>query len=253
MIVANATELFMGMQSDLSVTRTRQTGGNSPQQAVTYEAMPCRTYELRYPAFNIVGARPIDIYWAVANVLHFFTGSEEAGSLRQYNKHAERFLTGDRWHGAYGAIALPQIERCVELLRSEASTRRAIVSMGEIGTDDINRPACWSFLQFLHTDAGLNLCVYQRSLNLYGVMPYDCLLLSNILHYVAKKASLEPGRLYWTVGSLHNVANSPVGTSTAPRLQGLLLPVAVLDKPTECAYMLEHKELFPNELKNFAN
>lgn len=175
----------------------------SPTTGTTLEAVPGQTFVLTRPLCNLVQRVPVDLRWAKANILHFFTGSEEAGMLRHYNKHADRFLTGDRWIGAYGAIALPQLHECVKQLIASPFTRRAVVSMGELTPQDINRPACWSFLHLLLGPNGLDLHVYQRSLSM-DVMPYDCALLCTVLRWASLEANLALGALRWTVGSLHS-------------------------------------------------
>lgn len=198
----NARKLYAAMLDAIDIEQYERQASDpeSPQGAMTYEAAPGCRFELLDPRLNVCGA--IDEAWAVANTLHFFSGSEEAEMLEKYNKHASRFVTEGVWHGAYGAIAMPQVNQCIERLTAYPNSRRAIVSMGENSPQDINRPACWSFLQFLQTRRGLNMLVYQRSLHL-KVMPYDLIVLSNLLMHVAERVNLTVGSLIWTIGSLH--------------------------------------------------
>jgi hypothetical protein len=201
----------------------------SPTRDETVEAAPGSTFVMRNADRNCVTC---DRRWAAANVLHFFSGSEEAGVLRQYCKHADRFLSGDRWVGAYGAIAVPQLRACIAKLRSSMCTRRAVISMGGLEHDDINRPACWSFLHLLVNRSGLNLLVYQRSLSM-SVFPYDCILLTNILHFAAAALHVPAGALHWTVGSLH-VKIADLQREAPGSDSPLFLPHAVLADSEEC-------------------
>lgn len=186
----------------------------SPQQGLTLEALPGQTFDMGALDRNVVTVRDIDLRWAAANALHFFARTERAGPLLKYNKHAEKFLTkyehGWMWHGAYGAIAMPQVRSCVELLRQHRQSRRAVVSMGGLShsRNDVNSPACWSFIHFLVQGDCLHTMVYQRSLNLWSVMPYDCVVLTNLARHVCLELGLDFGKaiLSWTVGSLHVVA-----------------------------------------------
>jgi hypothetical protein len=155
----------------------------------------------------VVGSRSVDLRWAVANVLYFFSGTEDAEVLLQYNRHACKYLCNGIWHGAYGAVAMPQVHECVSILRGDLGSRRAVVSMGDCLTRDINRPACWSLLHFLMCDR-LELLVYQRSLSL-SVAPYDCVLLCGVLLHVAAELGQQPGALRWCIGSLHASAVPP--------------------------------------------
>lgn len=209
--MTSASELYSAMLAAIEdCDCVRQSADpESPMQNPTREATFSSTFMLEKPWLNVPQNRPIDVKWAAANVLHFFARTEDAGILRKYNKYADRFLTGDKLLGAYGPIAVPQIERCIDLLTGSLYSRRAVVSMGELGTQDINRPPCWSLLHFLYQDYKLHMAVYQRSLNLTGVMPYDCVLLTNVLFYAAHRLNVVVGYLYWTVGSLHAAGQVP--------------------------------------------
>jgi hypothetical protein len=222
---ANATEMFLAMQRTVAESpHTRQVAApQSPQRKLTLEA-PCgKTFKLLYPRFNVVGARSFDMKWAIANLLHFFAATEGAEPLHRYNPQAGRFLEHDRWIGAYGAIAMPQIEDCIRELRIDPDSRRAIVSMGGPTPSDLHRPACWSMLHFLKQDGLLHLLVYQRSLNLHGVMPYDCIVLTNVLNHVAHHADLPLGHLQWTCGSLHYPQDSQPRPGTSHRFATIVL------------------------------
>lgn len=224
-ISINASEMFRAMWNACTYSRQRQTD-SLVQPNATIEAPPGSTFQLRSMDHNIVDCRPLDMRWAWANTLHFFSGSEHAEMLAKYNPIANRFVSNGIWRGAYGAICMPQILKCVELLREQPHTRRAIVSLGGYCEDpDANRPACISFMHFLQCSEGLCMSVYQRSLNLWGVMPYDCILLTNILHYVAKHTGLPCGTLSWTIGSLHIPLPAPVPEYSGIRNTGLLIDV----------------------------
>lgn len=235
-VLLTADAMYCSMLDDVSRAGRRRQSGNpsSPMQKQTLEAEPGMTYILARPRSNLVSCRDVDVRWAAANLLHFFADTEDASTLVRYNRHAERFAPGGQWKGAYGAIAMPQIRRCINILGEDPESRRAIVSMGEIGENDINRPACWSFLHFLYSENELDLLVYQRSLNLPGVMPYDCVLLSSILVYVATMLSLPIGSLRWTVGSLHATTPLPSVKLANARPGNLLLPTSLLCNSALC-------------------
>lgn len=232
MICRNADEAYAAMARAVErfAFGRESSDGSSPCRVPTSEAMPGSTFVVAQPKFNLVTHRPIDLRWAKANALHFFAGVEEAAPLLRVNRFAEKFLVGTKWVGAYGAVAMPQVRRCVELLRRSPMSRRSVVSMGGLSEETVNSPACWSFLHFLLGCDGLDLLVYQRSLNLVGVMPYDCVLLCNVLLYVASEVGVEPGRLRWVVGSLHVKVGDAV-TLGECRDEGLLLSPEELRDP----------------------
>lgn len=237
----NATELYIEMYSEVKKEGWRRqcTDPESAQSNPTWEARPGREFELRFPKHNVQIAVPMDPRWAVANALHFFSATEDAEMLCNFNRHAERFAPGGKWVGAYGAIAVPQVNECVERLKAHPHSRRAVVSMGGSSPQDINRPACWSFLQFLLCRNGLCMLVYQRSLNLSRVMPYDLVVLSNLLLDVARRVEQPVGSLLWTVGSLHCVELVEPNYA-GHRLQSLTIET----EPATCLAALRQPELY---------
>lgn len=251
----NATELYLAMYSDIVHSDLRRTASDGAQTNETMEAPPGRTYVFRGVHHNIVAARPIDLRWAAASTLHFFADTEEADMLIEF-RGAEKFLSresitdtddatcecgyskadhGDRimWRGAYGAHAMPQIRRCIDRLSKDHSSRRAVVTMANLDSEDINRPHCWTSLHFLICRDGLHLLVYQRSLNL-AIVPYDLVNLTNILNYVATRVDVTPAELHWTVGSLHCLSTEKPDGVHRQRNETMLYPVELLADPAKC-------------------
>ncbi len=220
----------------------------SPQKAATQEAEPGRSFDVTCPLRNIPQQRQVDLRWALANTLHFFSAREDAKPLFRYCKQAARFLDADgRWDGAYGAIAVPQLRACVELLHRGPFSRRAVVSMGGPELSTLHRPACWNFLHLLRCGPRLDLLVYQRSLNLFGVMPYDLVVLSNVMRWAAAEVGATVGCLRWTVGSLHTVGEAPSQGSWGQPTE-LLIPPALLGDADACWASLEDETLFDEVL-----
>jgi thymidylate synthase len=215
-------------------SRTRKSADPmSPCQQEVHEASPGQTFHAIAPLINVVDTRSFDLRWAVANVLHFFAETEEANVLSKYNANASKFLdaSGRFLDGAYGPIALSQLRKCVERLKACASSRRAIVYMDTDTPENVNVPSCWSFFQFLVQGSILHMCFTQRSLSL-AVMPYDAILLTNILHWVGSQLELPLYAMHWNVGSLHGDAGKQAARASVP-LQ-LLLPSALLSNPRQC-------------------
>jgi hypothetical protein len=247
-----ATELYREMRAAVDCYRNPRvtTDSTSPTQQLVLEAEPCSTFVLRRLLSNVPVQRSVDLRWATANVLHFFAATERADVLRRYCKHADRFLTDNTWHGAYGACAVPQLNRCFELLLEHPYSRRAVVSFGGLEERTVNLPRCMSFVQFLLGRDGLDMLVFQRSLSL-AVMPYDLVLLTNILNVASFAMDQFVGALRWTVGSLHTSAyDAPAAGSQA---QVLLLPELLLDSDACWEALLEPRrlpELFAGWLLN---
>lgn len=241
-MATDASELFTQMSRAVHyfANKRQSLTLGSPNHAETVEASPFQAFVLTNCLQNIPGQRSTHIHWAAANTLHFFYGSEDAKCLLRYNRLAERFAPNGHWDGAYGAIAMPQLRDCVDILTADPLSRRAIVTMGQAVPLTINRPACWNTLQFLRVGHRLHMGCFQRSLHLQNVMPYDCVLLTNILNWTAWKLKLACGELHWTVGSLHTSLTAEERNRNDANQ--CILPPDVLDDPMECKQWLYHPE-----------
>lgn len=234
----NASELYYEMARKVGVDTRTVTDPTSPAGYPVFEAKPGCSFELCRPIYNVPDFRKLNMAWAAANVLHFFAATDRADPLPKYNSEAHRFMTGNNLVGAYGTIAVPQMHRCMDLMRQHPHTRRAIVSMGPLLWQDANQPSCWSFLQFLLFRGELCLSVYQRSLMLDRVMPYDCILLTNVLNYAAQELRLPMGSLHWCIGSLHN-SRPKHEPNDCGRHVSMMLPHRLLSSPSACFDALE--------------
>lgn len=235
----NATQTYRAMLHSIAISNATRlvSDPKSPSARPMKEAIFGTQYRMLEPLDNAVGCVEFDRQWAIANTLHFFASTEKASVLRKYNRHADRFLDGDRWVGAYGAIAVPQLERCIQLLMDHPNTRRAVLSMGGLPEEPtVNLPTCWSFLHFQQCKDALSMHVYQRSLSL-KVMPYDCVVLTNVLNYAAAKCGMDVGEVVWTVGNLH--VDVCVADTIAVNKPSIVLDVDLLVSPTECYRKLE--------------
>lgn len=238
----NATELYRAMTEAIGIACRAVTDDTSPAQQMMREATPWQTFILDDPAQNVPACRRADLRWALAYTLHFFANTEQANTLTRYNKHAAKYVHNGVLDGAYGKIAMPQILTCIELLSQHPDTRRAIVQMGSLadGTNQ-NRPACWTSLHFMQVDRALSMGVFQRSLSL-NVMPYDLVLLTNILRYVSYALELPMGKLHWIVGNLH-APTKPELDADRDVVTSIMLPYAWLDSSDLCMQALESPQL----------
>lgn len=239
----NATSLYSEMAMAITACQVQRQveDPSSPCKSETIEASFGRQFVLHDICRNVPAQRVINRKWAVANILHFFSASEDATALRSINPEAERFLEKDgRWDGAYGAIAIPQVNDCIKLLNEDLESRRAVVEMGHAEPRTINRPACWSNLHFMMQYKRLHLHCYQRSLHLHRVMPYDLTVLTNLLNTVAWALKVEAGFFYWTIGSLHITPQTRAIQfgSEVP----VLLPPEVLINSKKCRKWLEEPD-----------
>jgi thymidylate synthase len=241
----NADELMTKMLNAIKkARRVRQVvDPKSPKPGSVVESC-FKGFTLEDASLNVVTIKSIDLKWAVANTLHFMTGSEDAAILRKYNPHCDRFLDRDRFNGAYGAVGKSQVLYCIELINKDRHTRRASVTIQKEDAHvkaNINIPPCPLCFHFMSNGSRLDMAVYQRSLNVWGVMPYDLLQFTNILSYVCAYTDFVIGSLHWFVGSLH--VDAVTETRDSKGLKSLLIPPLTLfnarqalNDPKFCSY-----------------
>lgn len=220
---ANATELYIEMVHEIKQCPSIRTvtDPSSPCKDEIIEAPPGKTFTLRSTDHNLVGCVPVNIARAKALVLHLFANTELAtpmAKIPDFISSLTKISNRYYWRGAYGPIVMPQIAKCIALLRTHQDTRRAVLSFLDKRPHDINRPACISFLQFLKYRERLHLVATQRALRLCHV-PYDCILLTEILRYVCRNTGIPAGELHWHIGTLHakNVENWDAYSSACTR------------------------------------
>jgi thymidylate synthase len=111
-------------------------------------------------------------------------------------------------YGAYGPRIIEQVGDCVDILHTDSTTRRAVITIWNEKdlTHHGDRP-CTVFLQFLVRDNGfgpaLELHSYMRSQDVWLGVPYDIFMFSQLQHTVAFILGLPVGQLAHHVTSLH--------------------------------------------------
>jgi len=99
---------------------------------------------------------------------------------------------------------IDQIAQLLELLRSDPSSRRLIVSAWNVA--DIPEMAlapCHALFQFYVADGRLSCQLYQRSADLFLGVPFNIASYALLTHMVAQQAGLDVGEFVWTGGDCH--------------------------------------------------
>lgn len=153
------------------------------------------------PTDRLIYAKPVNIFNMVGLWIYLLRGSDKLSEIEFYNPIARKFVDeeisitrlranwGERIFGT-GAIA-----RIITLLRTNPSTRRAVISVfsqHDIGIESRNLP-CLSSIQFLLNDHKLDMYTTMRSQAAIGVMPYDLFLLTMLHEYVSMRADADIG------------------------------------------------------------
>ncbi|GAA4392428.1 thymidylate synthase [Tsukamurella soli] len=99
---------------------------------------------------------------------------------------------------------IDQISAALELLKTDPTSRRNIVSAWNVGEiPQMALPPCHAFFQFYVADGRLSCQLYQRSADLFLGVPFNIASYALLTHMFAQQAGLAPGDFVWTGGDCH--------------------------------------------------
>lgn len=150
--------------------------------------------------------RKLSLRYAFGELFWYLTGSDSLDFISYYAKSYSRFSDNKKiLNGAYGPRLMPYVDVIVELLKSDPSTRRAVINIyntSDIGIESNDVP-CTVSLQFLIRNNKLILQTYMRSNDLYLGLPYDIFSFTFFQKIIAEKIGIKVGSYYHYVSSLH--------------------------------------------------
>ena len=99
---------------------------------------------------------------------------------------------------------IDQISQVLDLLRTDPSSRRMVVSAWNVGEiPQMALPPCHAMFQFYVADGKLSCHLYQRSADLFLGVPFNIASYALLTAMVAQQVGLEVGELVWTGGDCH--------------------------------------------------
>jgi len=97
-----------------------------------------------------------------------------------------------------------QLDKAVELIRTDPDSRRIIVSAWNVGQLEAMALApCHALFQFYVADGRLSCQLYQRSADVFLGVPFNIASYALLTHMVAQQTDLAPGEFVWTGGDCH--------------------------------------------------
>jgi thymidylate synthase len=116
---------------------------------------------------------------------------------------------GKQWRRLEGEEGfIDQIERAIELLRKDPTSRRNLVSAWNVR--DLDRMAlspCHAMFQLYVDDGKLDLQLYQRSADIFLGVPFNMASYAALAQLLAEEVGLELGTFIHTFGDLHLYSN----------------------------------------------
>lgn len=176
-------------------------------------------HQLRYnlaDGFPLITTKKVHLKSIVYELLWFLRGDSNIGWL---NEHGVTIW--DEWADDAGDLGpvygvqwrswptpdgqhIDQITAAIELLKTDPSSRRNIVSAWNVSEiSNMALPPCHAFFQFYVSDGKLSCQLYQRSADLFLGVPFNIASYALLTHMVAAQVGLDVGDFIWTGGDCH--------------------------------------------------
>jgi thymidylate synthase len=221
-VYQSAQEAWLGSLSDLlhhgkdvpGVTQTSSVGSGFGQGARGFRELTATSFVIAHPRrrLTLSAHRPIDLGYALGNVLWIMSSSDSLEAIRFYNPNAVRFSDdGVSLFAAPGARIFrsgdgDQFEQAARRLQGDPSSRRAVIE-AYLPADlfaETRDCSCLTHMQFFIRDGALTCIANMRSQSVLMVMPYDLVLLTMLHEAMAARLGVKLGRYVHCCGSFHH-------------------------------------------------
>jgi thymidylate synthase len=140
------------------------------------------------------------------------------------------------WRAADGR-QIDQIQRALDLIRSDPNSRRIIVSAWNVGElEQMALAPCHALFQFHVAQGRLSCQLYQRSADVFLGVPFNIASYALLIHLMAQQTDLRPGELVWTGGDCHLYTNHMVQADLQLTREPLPLPRLVIKRRPETLF-----------------
>ena len=151
--------------------------------------------------------------------------ADENGDLGPvYGKQWRQWVSND------GRI-IDQIEQAIELIKTNPSSRRILVSAWNVGElEEMALMPCHAFFQFYVRDGKLSCQLYQRSADAFLGVPFNISSYALLTCLIAQVCGLGVGEFIWTGGDCHLYLNHLEQAREQISREPLPLPILKLDQ-----------------------
>lgn len=150
--------------------------------------------------------RKISLPFAIGEWLWCMSGRKDLEMIQyyapSYNKYSDN---GIILNGAYGPRIKRNLEKIINLLKSDCDTRRAVIPIydkADVGLKSNDIP-CTLTLQFMIRNNQLDMFTNMRSNDVYLGLPYDVFNFTMWQEYIASLLNINIGTYTHMVGSIH--------------------------------------------------
>jgi thymidylate synthase len=180
-------------------------------------------YQMRFDldaGFPVLTTKKLHLRSIIHELLWFLKGDTNIAYLREHD-----VTIWDEWADEQGDLGpvygaqwrkwrtadgreIDQIQRALDLIRTDPSSRRIIVSAWNVGElEQMALAPCHALFQFYVAGGRLSCQLYQRSADVFLGVPFNIASYALLLHMIAQQTDLQPGELIWTGGDCHLYLN----------------------------------------------
>jgi len=176
--------------------------------------------------------RDLNYRFMVGEWLWISNGRNDVGSIARVNKQIAQFSDdGVRFAGAYGPMIKDQLPYVFKSLKSDATSRQALLTIWRPSPAPSKDIPCTVALQFLLRKERLHVVATMRSSDVWLGVPYDAFNFSQIGNAIAGALGVEVGDVVMNLGSSHVyepnyegaasvIDDETLGTLASPSLPG---------------------------------
>jgi thymidylate synthase len=249
------------MRQYLDLVRTiRDTGARKDDRTGT-GTLSVFGYQMRFDldaGFPVVTTKKLHLRSIIHELLWFLSGDTNVAYLREHgvtiwDEWADENgdlgpIYGAQWRAWATADGrhVDQMQRVLEQIRTDPSSRRIIVSAWNVG--ELHKMAlapCHTLFQFHVSQGRLSAQVYQRSADVFLGVPFNIASYALLLHMIAQQTNLKAGELVWTGGDCHLYLNHLEQAQEQLSREPLPLPKLVIKRrpPSLFEYGFEDFEI----------
>jgi len=218
-------------------------------------------YQMRFDlddGFPVVTTKKLHLRSIIHELLWFLKGETNVAYLHEHGVTIWDEWADERgelgpvygaqwrtWPTADGAH-VDQIQRALDMIRTDPNSRRIIVSAWNVGElDKMALAPCHALFQFHVANGRLSCQLYQRSADVFLGVPFNIASYALLVHLMAQQTDLKPGELIWTGGDCHLYANHTAQVELQLQREPLPLPrLAIKRRPASLfEYAFEDFEL----------
>ena len=249
------------MRQYLELLRTiRETGARKDDRTGT-GTLSVFGHQMRFDlddGFPIVTTKKLHLRSIIHELLWFLNGDTNVKYLHDHgvtiwDEWADENgdlgpIYGAQWRAWAAADGrhIDQMQRVLDQIRKDPSSRRIIVSAWNVG--ELEKMAllpCHTLYQFHVAHGRLSVQLYQRSADVFLGVPFNIASYALLLHLIAQQTNLTPGDLVWTGGDCHLYLNHLEQADEQLAREPLPLPKLVIKRrpPSLFEYAYEDFEI----------